>query len=175
MCIHSSLSGLKPKRTIRTIFWTGEEVGYIGVRQYFKDHQKWKNETFVFVSESDMGAFRPTSLNATMMTYGSNPAVVQLQQMAQLIGNNGIPISITNSSSPDIGEPESWARQGIPGFFYINMDRYQYYFIFHHTQGDFMTVLKPDDIDYTAALFASFANIIANLDINHQRKNMTST
>ncbi len=148
-------------------------MGGIGSLRYFKDHQQWKNESFVFVSETDVGAFRPTSPNAIMITVASNPALVRLQGMAQLIRGHGIPIRIVNFSIPDIGDIGPAMKQGIPGIWYINRDRTWDEYTFVHSQGDTMTVLKPEDIDYTGAMYAAFANIIANLDTNLQLKNMT--
>ncbi len=90
-------------------------MGAIGSQRYFTDHQQWKNESFVFVSETDVGAFRPTSPNAIMITFASNSALVRLQAMAQLIRGHGIPISIVNISIPDIGDILPALKQGIPG------------------------------------------------------------
>lgn len=52
---------LKAKRTIRSIFWTAEEFGYVGAFGYAEQH---KNETdnFNFVMESDIGTFNPVGL-----------------------------------------------------------------------------------------------------------------
>ena len=42
----------------------------------------------------------------------------------------------------------------------------EYYFYFHHTEGDYMTVLKDGDLEYTTAIFATLAHVIANADFN---------
>jgi hypothetical protein len=47
---------------------------------------------------------------------------------------------------------------------FSNGDKIDYYYYFHHTNGDFMTVLKPDDINYVGAMYASVAYLIANSD-----------
>jgi hypothetical protein len=71
---------------------------------------------------------------------------------------------IWKHTSDDLGDVTYWTRTGTPGAEYINMDKYDYYFNFHHTQGDYMTIFKPDDIDYVAAVFASIAYVISDLD-----------
>jgi hypothetical protein len=39
-----------------------------------------------------------------------------------------------------------------------------YYFYFHHTNADYLNIFKEGDIDYTAAIFATLAYTIANID-----------
>jgi carboxypeptidase Q len=53
--------GLKAKRTIRGIFWTAEEFGYVGAYGYAKDHAN-ETDNFLFVMESDIGTFNPVGL-----------------------------------------------------------------------------------------------------------------
>jgi len=50
--------GIKPKRTIRFIAWSGEEMGRPdnGANQYFEKH---KNEKHVVAFESDLGTTSP--------------------------------------------------------------------------------------------------------------------
>eukprot|EP00960_Hanusia_phi_P067818 766710-Hanusia_phi.AAC.10 len=50
---------LKPKRTLRMIFWTAEEVGVVGGLQYYEDH-KSEAEQISMVIELDYGIFTPT-------------------------------------------------------------------------------------------------------------------
>ncbi len=82
--------------------------------------------------------------------------------VASELAANGIPISVKAGDPGDFGDVAPWAADGVPGFIYVNEDMYQYYFYFHHTKADTMTVYKAEDIDYTAAVFAVFANAIAN-------------
>lgn len=58
-------------RTIRGVFWTSEEVAYLGSKYYYEEHKKFNNETFFFVSESDQGAFRPTTWESYLAFSGS--------------------------------------------------------------------------------------------------------
>lgn len=53
-----TLSLPTPKRTLRAIFWTGEEVGVLGAEAYLKNHaDELKNWSLAF--ESDVGLFQP--------------------------------------------------------------------------------------------------------------------
>ena len=60
------------------------------------------------------------------------------------------------------GDVASWQRDGVAGVNYINYDTYEKYFTFHHTEGDTLNVLRPDDIDHTAAMWAAVSWMIAN-------------
>ena len=49
---------MRPRRTIRVVFWTNEENGGAGADTYFANHiNELKNTTFCF--ESDSGTFTP--------------------------------------------------------------------------------------------------------------------
>ncbi|KAL1473826.1 hypothetical protein MTO96_038445 [Rhipicephalus appendiculatus] len=54
--------GLRPRRTIRSVLWTAEEVGTMGAEQYFADHADERNERINIAMESDMGTFKPKGL-----------------------------------------------------------------------------------------------------------------
>ncbi|XP_054636646.1 carboxypeptidase Q-like isoform X5 [Dunckerocampus dactyliophorus] len=56
--------GLRPRRTMRTVLWTGEEAGGVGAQQYFNRH-KVNVSNIDMVMESDMGTFRPVALQFT--------------------------------------------------------------------------------------------------------------
>ena len=56
-----------------------------------------------------------------------------------------------------------WAEAGVPAFYYLNRDMVDHYFIFHHSQGDTMTVYTKEDLDYAAAIYAALAYSVANI------------
>ena len=53
--------GLKPKRTLRAVLWTSEEVGLIGAKQYYERHKADK-DNMVILMEADYGIFNPRGL-----------------------------------------------------------------------------------------------------------------
>src|SRR2546428_519144 len=119
---------MRPKRTIRVVLWTAEEPGLLGAQYYYETHKTWTNETFVFVSESDEGTFKPTSLNATMSFRGSDEALKKIGDISLQLQALGIPISVHRGS--DLGDADFWAEDGVPGFIYLNYDMINHYFIF---------------------------------------------
>ena len=56
--------GLKPKRTVRAVFWTGEEFDYVGSGAYYKSH-KQEAANVSLVMESDSGVFKPLGFHFT--------------------------------------------------------------------------------------------------------------
>ncbi|KAI6180558.1 Carboxypeptidase Q [Aphelenchoides besseyi] len=151
----------QPKRTIRGIFWTAEEQGFFGAAAYYEAHMN-TSEKFVFVSETDQGAFKPTSNDSIFRFKGNSTHRARLQEIAELLQANGIPISVREA--PQQGDVQKWADDGIPSINYVADKGQDFYFNFHHTQGDYLSVFKEGDIDYTAAIMATLGHVIANQD-----------
>uniref|UniRef100_A0A182YQ14 RRM domain-containing protein n=1 Tax=Anopheles stephensi TaxID=30069 RepID=A0A182YQ14_ANOST len=55
--------GLRPRRTIRAIYWTAEEVGVEGANAYERQHAEGEEQEFNVFFESDSGTFEPTGLD----------------------------------------------------------------------------------------------------------------
>ncbi|XP_054158513.1 uncharacterized protein LOC128956825 [Oppia nitens] len=141
--------GLQPKRTVRSVLWTGEEMGLIGAQQYTQKHINELNKISIAM-ESDMGTFRPTGISY----WGQNPT-------AQCIVNELLktlkPINATQLSVPG-GSLDT---------------RNQKYFYFHHTDGDTMTVQNRRDLDLCTAVWASIAYGLASIDDQLPRYGVT--
>ena len=99
-------AGLKPKRTLRLLFWSCEEQGGIGGHQYYQDHVgELKNMDAVF--EADLGVFTPYGLELT----ANNATTTIVREIGQLLtainasqvvgGGEGtdIQVSITHTHS----------------------------------------------------------------------------
>lgn len=56
---------LVPRRTIRTVLLTGEEVGKFGSRAYFETHKE-NASLYQFIMESDIGTFSPLGLTSSI-------------------------------------------------------------------------------------------------------------
>ena len=53
----------------RAIFWTAEELGFVGAYQYATDHAN-ETDNFIFMMESDNGTFNPIGLQYNAGTTG---------------------------------------------------------------------------------------------------------
>ncbi|KAJ1193216.1 hypothetical protein NDU88_002520 [Pleurodeles waltl] len=101
------LKGLRPKRTLRLVLWTGEEQGGVGARQYF-DRHKVNISNFDLVMESDIGTFLPVGIQFS----GSEKARDIMKEIMKLLQ----PINVTNlydnAEGTDIAY---WMQAGVPG------------------------------------------------------------
>ncbi|PFX28063.1 carboxypeptidase Q-like [Stylophora pistillata] len=146
--------GLKPKRTMRMVLWTGEEEGLLGAEQYYIRHKE-NAGNFSLVMESDIGTFKPVGIAFK----GSKNASVVMEEVMQLLK----PINVTNLKVTNVGgDITFWIEEGVPGGSLDNEN--SKYFYFHHSNGDTMTVQDPDDMDLCAAVWTVVAYTVANLD-----------
>nr|APA33872.1 seminal fluid protein [Nilaparvata lugens] len=151
--------GLRPKRTLRAVLWTVEELGLIGAKQYVKRHYK-DLDKFDLVMESDEGTFTPLGMEFA----GSENAECVVQEILKLMDSiNATKFQRGNKMGigSDIVEMTSL---GVPGASLLNQnDKYFYY---HHTNADTMTVEDPDSLDKCLALWAAFSYVVADLNKN---------
>ncbi|XGW12678.1 hypothetical protein V3C99_013387 [Haemonchus contortus] len=151
----------QPERTIRAVFWTAEEQGTLGSSHYFHKHSN-TSERFVFASECDLGAFRPCDYRARLRYQGDRRHKLLIEQMVLLMNANGIPLRVQNHK--DQIDVTVFANAGIPTVNYESDKGSDYYFNFHHSNADYVSIFKEDDIKYTAAIFAVLAHNIANME-----------
>lgn len=152
--------GLRPKRTMRVILWTAEEMGLIGAASYVDEHRHELNH-FNFVMESDAGTFYPTGLAVS----GTNEAVCIIQEVLNLLS----PINTTNLQQPQQGPDISYFTElGVPGGSLLNKN--ENYYTFHHSEGDTMDLEDPKALDLATALWASVSYVIADLSEDIPKK-----
>ena len=146
--------GLKPKRTMRMVLWTGEEENILGGKQYYNLHKKNAGK-FSLVMESDYGTFKPVGI----AFQGSEKAADIMREVVKLLK----PINATNLKAVNLGgDIDPWIRHGVPGGSLDNEN--SKYFLFHHTNGDTTTVQDPDAMDLCAAVWTVVAYTVADLD-----------
>ncbi|XP_025905826.1 carboxypeptidase Q isoform X1 [Nothoprocta perdicaria] len=98
--------GLRPKRTLRLVLWTGEEQGGVGAEQYYQLHKE-NISNFDIVMESDEGTFKPMGLAFT----GTDEARDIVREIMTLL----LPINITDIYDPADGtDIDYWMRAGVP-------------------------------------------------------------
>nr|XP_053631515.1 carboxypeptidase Q-like isoform X1 [Cherax quadricarinatus] len=146
--------GLRPRRTLRTIIWTGEEQGLYGGLAYYNNHVN-ESDKFQLILESDAGTFSPLGLAFS----GNQEATCIIQEVLKLLQ----PLNATQVVSPMDGGPdiEEWQKAGVPtGSLYTESSRYYW---FHHSDGDTLTVEDPDELDRCLAVWTSLAYVAANI------------
>ncbi|XP_063909168.1 carboxypeptidase Q-like [Zophobas morio] len=153
--------GLKAKRTVRSIFWTAEEFGYVGAYQYAIDHAN-ETDNLIFMMESDFGTFNPIGLEYSAGTTGG----CILQEVMKLLAS----INATGTrQSPAVGSDiEIWTSDGVPG---ASLDtESEKYFWYHHSNADTLEAESTDYLDKNTALWASVAYVLADLSIDFPRE-----
>jgi len=146
---------LKPKRTIRLVLWTSEEVGLIGGRKYYDDHKEETPRTSI-IMQADHGSFRPHGI----MFSGTDLARSVMEEiLGMLVEINASRVHNGGGSSSDTGW---WVTDGVPGSELLSAN--ENYFDYHHTLGDAMTALDRVELDHCTAVWATVAYAVANMD-----------
>ncbi|WP_262695351.1 M20/M25/M40 family metallo-hydrolase [Kordiimonas aquimaris] len=143
----------RPKRTIRVVLFSAEEIGLVGARQYAERHAA-NIEEFAIGAESDFGAGPIWALASRV-----NPdATFVVDKMAQLMGAIGVVrADRIAGGGPDVGQ---LARVGMPV-----MDLLQNgddYFDLHHTADDTFDKIIPENMRQNMAAWAVFTYVAAD-------------
>jgi carboxypeptidase Q len=146
--------GLRAKRTIRLVMWTGEEFGAYGGQAFWDKHKEDMLKNYVLVEESDMGTFRPRAIGFT----GTPNATRVMQEVVKLLVSVNASTLDSGAQCPDLGGP---IAAGIPAASLNTIN--DKYFYFHHTNADTMTVLNSAELDLCTAVTAVVAYVVADL------------
>ena len=144
--------GVRPKRTIRVVLWTNEEIGLAGATGY-RDAHLAEIERHVLAMESDNGVFRPLALQVGAGAGG----IAMMQSVASLLGAAGVDSARAGGAQADIGPLYAL---GVPAF-NIATDASRYFW-YHHSDSDTIDKLDPVDLARNVAIFAVVANTFAN-------------
>jgi len=144
---------LHPKRTIRVIAWMNEEMGATGRDVYAKEYES-QITNHVAAMESDLGAEHPLGFHARI----SEPAQQELTPVLEVLRPIGASVLDLVTSSPET-DIESLSNKGVPALgVWQNGLRY---FTFHHTAGDTLDKVVPEELRENAACMAVMAYALA--------------
>ena len=147
-------SGLKPKRTIRFVLFTGEEQGLIGSRKYAEAHAAEADSIqAVIVLDNGTGAITGQALQGRTDLEGLWRAV--LAPVARLGAD-----SVVNRNKTGT-DHLSFLPYGVPGFNFNQLERG--YGHTHHSQSDTYDMAIAADLKQAAAVMAVSAYELANL------------
>ena len=180
-------AGLQPRRTLRWVGWTTEERGSRGGQAYFDAHPELI-DNMAAVMELDNGVWDTVGVRFS----GSAAATAILKRVGRTLAGIGASAVVSrdaNDGSNGLGiDVRMWAKEGVPNFALAQLPRVTYqpptnvdgywdwelpppvqhfqgdYFFFHHTEGDNMVVLDPDQMDKAAATVAVHIYAMANLE-----------
>lgn len=148
-------SGVKPKRTIRFVLFTGEEQGLHGSRVYVEQHKaEMARHSAAIVHDTGTGRVRGVGMGG----WNDQRQIVE-RELASLRS-----VGVTDFAQRSGGGSDhmSFSRVGVPGLMFVqDMSTYSYV---HHTQADtFDAAIEPHLIQGAQAM-AVTAMRIANLN-----------
>lgn len=149
--------GIKPKRTIRVVLWTSEEVGIQGGNEYHRwvKEEEQSLDDHILAMESDAGVFDPLGFGFT----GSEEAFQILTEIGTLLKPIDSGEVTKGGGGADIGP---LMREGVPGMgLVVDGSRYFWY---HHTAADTMDKLDKEDFNECVATMAVFAYAAADIE-----------
>lgn len=146
--------GVRPRRTIRVVLWTAEEIGLTGANAY-RDAHRGEVDRHVLAMESDNGVFRPRAL-----TFGGGAGGLEMMnRIADLLAAVGIDSARAGGPQADISP---LFALGVP-VATVDTDPSRYFW-YHHSDADTIDKLDPIDLAKNVAIFAVVANVVANMD-----------
>ena len=164
-------TGLKPRRTVRIVLWSGEEQGLHGSRNYVKNHfgdpatmkltPAHEKVSAYYNLDNGTGRIRGVYLqgNAELRTLFSS----WLEPFREM---GATTVTINNTGGTD---HLAFDAVGIPGFQFIQ-DPVEYDTRTHHTNMDSYDHLVPDDLKQASAIVAAFVYNTAQRDEKLPRK-----
>ncbi|MDA1261199.1 MAG: M20/M25/M40 family metallo-hydrolase, partial [Planctomycetota bacterium] len=166
--------GLKPRRTIRFMLWSGEEQGLLGSAAYVEQHPKeLPYISAVIVHDGGTNAcagIEATPSMAPMFEEVFGPMIAHTADAEDEDLRFRI-APVAQLTYPIGSDHDSYIPYGVPGFFWQQFGRTSYGYI-HHTQHDFYEEAAPDYQRYTARIVASTAWRLANAETMVPRDEM---
>lgn len=164
-------SGVKPKRTIRFMLWSGEEQGLLGSRAYVKAHPELMPKISA-VLVHDGGTNYLSGINHTeAMTSDMQ------QAFAAVLAIDHPEMKFTLRKTPGLfgggSDHASFLGAGVPGFFWGQAGKARYVET-HHTQFDTYDRAIPQYQQHSSHVIALAAYGIADLDRLLPREGLTA-
>jgi len=167
--------GLRPRRTLRLVLWTNEENGLRGGRAY---HASLGGDfaSHVAAIEMDGGCERPVGFGFSLLKPGetrvrrgesqpSEPtdpravaALATLREIGTLFGSIDATTVRWGGGGADIGP---LMREGVPGLSLNTVG--EHYFDWHHSHGDTLDKVQPDDVRRATGMLAVMGYVLADM------------
>lgn len=149
-------TGLKPKRTLRVVLFSGEEQGLLGSRAYVEAH-KAEMDAIQAVLIHDMGTGMVRGFD---LQNRENCRGLMAQAIAPLndLGVRELSLRVMNGT-----DHAPFDRAGVPAFAAIQ-DAVDYFEGTHHSQMDYPDHLQPDQLVQGAQAIAGTAWELLNMD-----------
>jgi Zn-dependent M28 family amino/carboxypeptidase len=163
--------GLKPRRTIRIVLWSGEEQGLLGSRGYVKNHFADRKTMELRPEHAKVSAYYNLDNGGGKIRgiylQGNDELKPIFQSWLEPFADLGAnTVTYRNTGSTD---HISFDEVGIPGFQFIQ-DGLEYGTRTHHTNMDSYDRASPNDLMQASIIMASFVYHTAMRDEKLPRK-----
>ncbi len=148
-------SGIKPKRTIRFILFSGEEQGLHGSRAYCEQH---KDE----MPKTSMAIVHDTGTGKVLGVGLQGREVIKPILERELVSLKPLGFADINLRGMGGSDHSSFEQVGVPGFA-VQQDMSEYR-LTHHSQSDTLDKAREPDLIQGAQVMAVMALRVANLD-----------
>ena len=145
--------GLRPRRTVRVVLYTSEEMGAAGAQAYVEAHRA-EIPRHVAAMEADTGAGRAVGYRVA----AAEPALATVRRWVQPLGHL-VPVDVRPTARVGT-DVNPLVERGVPGLA-IAQDQGDY-FDWHHTQGDTLDKIDPRELALATAAFASLTWAVAD-------------
>jgi hypothetical protein len=164
---HLKRLGLRPRRTIRVVFWTNEENGLRGAHAY-RDQHRAELANHVLALETDGGLEKPVGFSFTRPGRDSQPttrpagadeaAAEKMRAIVSLLGSISCDTLSFGGGGADV---EPLRKEGVPC---MSIDTVgTRYFEWHHTEADTIDKIDPNNFDLHVAALAVVVYVVADL------------
>jgi carboxypeptidase Q len=146
--------GLRPRRTIRMVLFTGEEQGQVGSREYVKQHQSELDKiSAVLADDSGTGRVSTIRLNQNFAAH-------------KLVDTVMAPMTDLNLAEPGMdryygSDYASFNEVGVPGF--ATSGTQTDYYRTHHSAADTFDKIREEGVVQAAQVLAGWAYNAAEL------------
>jgi Zn-dependent M28 family amino/carboxypeptidase len=165
--------GMRPKRTVRLVFWVNEENGEAGGHAYRKMLGK-DLDSHVAAIEMDEGAERPLGMayggfgwllrgaaapDLNKLPPAQRDSIARLRDIVSLLKPIGADTVSLGGGGSDI---EPITNDGVPSLSPRTNDAH--YFDWHHTEADTLDKVDPVEFRKNAAMLSVVTYILADMD-----------
>lgn len=148
--------GVKPKRTIRAILFSGEEQGKLGSTAYVAAHmQEMPQIQAVLIDDLGTGRINGWALQKFE---GARPYMAAAIAPLNELGVTALPLEYSSDS-----DHFPFDEAGVPAFFGVQSEE-DYFKVTHHSQFDTFSHVKPESLLENATALAVTAWELANME-----------
>jgi hypothetical protein len=151
----------RPRRSIRVLLFSGEEIGFYGVNAYYEKHQHELNK-HILGAEVDSGGGRVHTL---VPGVGPNSLPV-IKEMYKFIAPLGIELSEENNAN-GASDMSVLGKAGMPALNFTQNSND--YFKYHHTPNDTFDKIIPEDMRYLTSAYATIFYLASDLPVDYRK------